>query len=130
MLLKWSDEAKNVFFPPILLKWSVNVASLNLYNNNFKVLPECLSEHHHLRGLVLDDCKFLEEIRGFPPNLREFSAIGCVSLSLESRRRLLSQVCCCFILQYIVFRIKLSHVCCCFILHFIYNSLCNYYSFV
>jgi len=88
---------------PTLLKWFVNVTYLNLSKNNFKIIPECLSECHHLKDLALDGCKFLEEIRGIPPNLERLSAVGCVSLSLESRRRLLSQVCCCFILQYIVF---------------------------
>ncbi|AES76199.2 NB-ARC domain protein [Medicago truncatula] len=76
---------------PILLKLFVNVTSLKLMKNNFKILPECLSECHRLGELVLDDCKFLEEIRGIPPNLGRLSALRCESLSLESRRRLLSQ---------------------------------------
>jgi len=65
---------------------------LTISSYNFKILSECLSECHHLRKLVLDDCEYLDEIRGFPPNLAKFSAVGCVSLSLESRRRLFNQV--------------------------------------
>jgi len=90
---------------PTLLKLFVNVTYLKLSNNNFKILPECLSECHHLKHLNLSGCEFLEEIRGIPPNIERLNAVRCVSLSLESRRRLLSQVCCCFILQYIVFDI-------------------------
>jgi len=84
---------------PIVLKWCVNVTYLNLWNNNFKILPECLSECHLLRMLYLDDCKSLEEIKGIPPNLNYLSAVKCESLSSSSRRMILSQVCCCFILH-------------------------------
>jgi len=80
---------------PVLLKWFVNVTYLNLSNNNFKILPKCLNECHHLRKFYLNNCMSLKEIRGFPPYLEEFSAVGRVSLSLADRRRLLSQVCCC-----------------------------------
>ncbi|AES76181.2 putative TIR domain, winged helix-turn-helix DNA-binding domain-containing protein [Medicago truncatula] len=58
---------------------------------NLKILPECLSECHRLRELVLYGCNFLEEIRGIPPNLNYLSAIDCKSLSSSSRRMLLSQ---------------------------------------
>ena len=80
---------------PILLKCCVNVKNLNLTGNNFKILPECLSECQLLKILYLNDCKSLVEIRGIPPNLKELSAIRCESLSSSSRRMLLSQVCCC-----------------------------------
>jgi len=79
---------------PILLKWFVNVKNLDLSENNFKILPECLSECHYLSTLLLDFCKSLEEIRGIPPNLDYLSAIGCESLRSSSRRMLFSQVCC------------------------------------
>nr|WIL60024.1 nodulation protein [Melilotus officinalis] len=75
----------------ILLKWCVNVIYLNLSGNNFKILPECLSECHHIRELDLNYCKSLEEIRGIPPNLKILFAIECYSLSSSSRRMLLSQ---------------------------------------
>jgi len=78
----------------ILLKWCANVKYLDLsHNNNFKILPECLNGCHLLRTLKLDKCTSLEEIRGIPPNLEEFSAFECESLSSSSRRKLLSQVC-------------------------------------
>ncbi|XP_039683142.1 disease resistance protein RPV1 isoform X2 [Medicago truncatula] len=75
----------------IVLKWCVNVEELELSNNNFKILPECLSECHHLKHLDLSYCTSLEEIRGIPPNLKELSAEGCKSLSSSSRRMLMSQ---------------------------------------
>ena len=80
---------------------------------NFKILPECLSECHHLLEVNVNDCESLEEIRGIPPNLEKLSARGCESLSPSSRRMLLSQVCCCFIA--LVFDIFYSISC-------IYNS--------
>ncbi|XP_039682548.1 disease resistance-like protein CSA1 [Medicago truncatula] len=76
---------------PIFLKWCVNVKLLDLSWNNFKFIPECLSECYLLNNLRLDNCKSLEEIRGIPPNLERLSAMGCKSLSSSSRRMLLSQ---------------------------------------
>jgi len=82
---------------PIFLKWCVNMTSLDLSYNDFKILPECLSECHHLVKIVVRYCNNLEEIRGIPPNLKELSAEGCESLSSSSRRMLMSQVSCCFL---------------------------------
>jgi len=82
---------------PIFLKWCVNVKELDLSKNNFKILPECLNECHHLNSHFFKECKSLEEIRGIPPNLGWLSASGCESLSSSSRRKLLNQVCCQFI---------------------------------
>jgi len=90
---------------PIFLKWFVNVKLLDLSWNNFKLIPECISECHLLNDLRLNYCKSLEEIRGISPNLERLSAKECISLSSSSRRMLLSQVCC-FILQYIVLHIQ------------------------
>jgi hypothetical protein len=81
----------------IVLKWCVNVEELDLLFSNFKILPECLSECPHLVKIKVRGCKYLEEIRGIPPNLKEFSAEGCESLSSSCRRILMSQVSCCFI---------------------------------
>jgi hypothetical protein len=83
----------------IVLKWCVNVKHLDLSQNNFKIFPECLSECHLLNNIILDLCISLEEIRGIPPNLEWLFAKECISLSLSSRRMLLSQVCCCFLLH-------------------------------
>ncbi|KEH26858.1 disease resistance protein (TIR-NBS-LRR class) [Medicago truncatula] len=83
---KLSDECL-----PIFLKWCVYVTYLDLSWNNFKLIPECLSECYLLSSLRLDNCKSLEEIRGIPPNLARLSAIGCKSLSSSSRKMLLSQ---------------------------------------
>jgi hypothetical protein len=82
---------------PIILKWFANVEHLNLSKNNFKILPKCLDECHLISRLVLNGCKSLEEIRGIPPNLINFSAIKCESLTSQCRRMLLSQVCCFFL---------------------------------
>ncbi|RHN52279.1 putative TIR domain, P-loop containing nucleoside triphosphate hydrolase [Medicago truncatula] len=77
---------------PILLKWFVNVTFLDLSeNDNFTILPECLSECHHLKQLYLKNCNFLEEIRGIPPNLERLFADECYSLSSSSIRMLMSQ---------------------------------------
>ncbi|AES76172.1 putative TIR domain, P-loop containing nucleoside triphosphate hydrolase [Medicago truncatula] len=76
---------------PILLKWCVNVKYLNLSKNNFKILPECLSECHLLKHLYLDKCQYLEEIRGIPQNLEHLDAVNCYSLTSSCRRMLLSQ---------------------------------------
>ena len=81
----------------IVLKWCVNVEELVFTNNNFKIIPECVSEFHHLKRLYLAGCTSLEEIRGIPPNLERLSAYKCNSLSSSSRRMLMSQVSCCFI---------------------------------
>ncbi|RHN60436.1 putative TIR domain, winged helix-turn-helix DNA-binding domain-containing protein [Medicago truncatula] len=75
----------------IFLKSCVNVKYLSLSDGNFKILPECLSECHLMRTLQLNFNEHLEEIRGFPPNLKYLEAFGCKSLSSSSRRMLLSQ---------------------------------------
>ncbi|RHN52377.1 putative TIR domain, winged helix-turn-helix DNA-binding domain-containing protein [Medicago truncatula] len=64
---------------------------LIIFSDNFKILPECLSECHHLVEVIVDGCYSLEEIRGIPPNLERLSAVDCESLSSASRRMLLSQ---------------------------------------
>lgn len=88
-------------FLPILLKWIVNVKYLDLSNNYFKILPECLSECSHLKDLNLDYCWALEEIRWIPPNLYCLSTIECNSLNSTSRRMLLGQVCCSFLIFFL-----------------------------
>jgi Leucine-rich repeat (LRR) protein len=78
----------------VLSMWT-NVKYLDLSNNNIKILPECLNQCQ-IESLALDGCKYLEEIRGIPLNLRWFSGIGCKSLTSSCTRMLLSQVCCFF----------------------------------
>ena len=79
----------------------LRLLSISIFN--FKILPECLSECHNLRKLVLDKCKSLEEIRRIPPNIEEISAMECESLSSSSRRLLLTQVCCSFLIYYLIY---------------------------
>ncbi|GAU50086.1 hypothetical protein TSUD_192130 [Trifolium subterraneum] len=71
-------ELSNDFFSTGLT-WFVNVKELDLSNNNFTILPECIKEYHLLRKLHLDSCQYLQEVRGIPPNLKIFSAQLCKS---------------------------------------------------
>ncbi|KAI9127388.1 hypothetical protein K1719_001947 [Acacia pycnantha] len=53
---------------------------------NLEKLPECIEECHNLKYLLLDHCIKLEHIGGMPPNLGEFSAICCTSLTESSKK--------------------------------------------
>ncbi|MED6181140.1 hypothetical protein PIB30_016665, partial [Stylosanthes scabra] len=75
----------------LALAWFPNVKSLDLRGNNFTVLPECIQQFHFLEDLQVDDCIYLREIRGIPPNLKYFSALNCKSLSPRGTRVLLNQ---------------------------------------
>ena len=77
---------------PIVIMWSANVEMLNLSKHNFTILPECIKDFQFLSSLTLDDCKFLREIRGIPPNLKWLSAKHCKSLTSSTRNMLLNQV--------------------------------------
>jgi hypothetical protein len=77
-------------FFPTGLTWFRNVKQLDLTSNNFTILPECIKEYHLLRDIRLDNCKYLREVRGIPPNLKIFSALW--SESLTSKEMLLNQV--------------------------------------
>ncbi|KAF7820287.1 TMV resistance protein N-like [Senna tora] len=76
---------------PIVLKSFPKLASLVLSGNNFVKLPSCIQEFLHLKLLHLLDCKLLQEIPGFPPNLDFINATNCTSLNAESSSLLLSQ---------------------------------------
>jgi hypothetical protein len=71
------------------LTWFRTVKKFDLAGNNFTILPECIKEYHLLRVLILDYCKYLQEVRGIPPNLKIFSAMRCESLT--STEMLLNQ---------------------------------------
>ncbi|XP_020958724.1 TMV resistance protein N isoform X1 [Arachis ipaensis] len=81
-----SDE-----FFPLALAWFPNVASLKLSGNNFTVLPECIRKFQFIISLNVDHSKYLREIIGIPPNLKEFSAVNCKSLSPTGTSVLLNQ---------------------------------------
>ncbi|QHO13869.1 Disease resistance-like protein [Arachis hypogaea] len=78
-------------FFPLALAWFPNVASLKLSGNNFTVLPECIRKFQFIISLNVDHSKYLREIIGIPPNLKEFSAVNCKSLSPTGTSVLLNQ---------------------------------------
>ncbi|KAK2367533.1 TMV resistance protein N [Trifolium repens] len=75
-----------------LLIWFANVQKLrlikcNLLRSNFTIIPACLRECRLLGSLILNCCKYLPEIKGFPPTLHCENE----SLSSSSRSMLLNQ---------------------------------------
>ncbi|KAL5173145.1 TMV resistance protein N [Glycine soja] len=68
-----------------------HVETLSLRDNNFTFLPECIKELQFLRKLDVSGCLHLQEIRGVPPNLKEFRARECISLSSSSLSMLSNQ---------------------------------------
>ncbi|XP_020211972.1 TMV resistance protein N isoform X1 [Cajanus cajan] len=78
-------------FFSIGLSWFANVKELDLSRNNFKVLPECISDCQFLLELNLDYCYCLQEIRGIPPSIELFSARECKSLTSSGRSTLVNQ---------------------------------------
>ncbi|KAH1152309.1 hypothetical protein GLYMA_16G213900v4 [Glycine max] len=68
-----------------------HVEYLDLSGNNFTILPEFFKELKFLRTLDVSDCEHLQKIRGLPPNLKDFRAINCASLTSSSKSMLLNQ---------------------------------------
>ncbi|KAH1152258.1 hypothetical protein GLYMA_16G210800v4 [Glycine max] len=78
------------FFPTGFMQLH-HVKTLSLRENNFTFLPECIRELQFLTTLDVNGCYHLQEIRGVPPNLIDFSAIDCISLSSSSTSMFLNQ---------------------------------------
>lgn len=57
-----------------------NMKELYLSNNDFTILPASIKECHVLTKNYLKGCENLQEIRGVPPKLEQFSIIECSSL--------------------------------------------------
>ncbi|XP_045833054.1 disease resistance protein RPV1-like isoform X2 [Trifolium pratense] len=76
---------------PIAVTWFTNEEELNLVGSNFEILPECLNERLHLRGLELFNCLSLKKIRGIRLNIVILSATNCRSLNFSSRSMLVNQ---------------------------------------
>ena len=76
----------------LFLSCFVNVKNLNLSASKFTVIPECIKDCRFLTTLTLDYCDRLQEIRGIPPNLKYFSALGCLALTSSSISMLQNQV--------------------------------------
>lgn len=70
----------------------INVKHLDLTGNNFTILPSWIKECQFLLELVLNECKHLREVEGIPPLIRRLEANNCISLSLESKSLLFSEV--------------------------------------
>ncbi|KAL2966509.1 hypothetical protein AAZX31_16G121700 [Glycine max] len=75
----------------LFLSCFVNVKNLNLSASKFTVIPECIKDCRFLTTLTLDYCDRLQEIRGIPPNLKYFSALGCLALTSSSISMLQNQ---------------------------------------
>ncbi|KAL2966523.1 hypothetical protein AAZX31_16G122400 [Glycine max] len=86
LTLELSDELL-----PLFLSCFVNVINLELSRSKFTVIPECIKECRFLTILNVDRCDRLQEIRGIPPNLEEFSATGCPALTSSSISMFLNQ---------------------------------------
>ncbi|MED6203786.1 hypothetical protein PIB30_002549 [Stylosanthes scabra] len=78
-------------FFPLALAWFPNLTLLDLRGSNFTILPECIQEFRFLKGLNVDNCEHLREIRGSSPCLTYFTALNCKSLSHMGTSVLLNQ---------------------------------------
>ncbi|XP_062029616.1 TMV resistance protein N-like [Rosa rugosa] len=58
---------------------------LNFSESNLVSLPACLTKFINLETLQLWDCKRLQEVPEFPPNLKNLDVGGCVSLERISK---------------------------------------------
>ncbi|XP_028770173.1 inactive disease resistance protein RPS4-like [Neltuma alba] len=68
-----------------------NVQILDLTGSNFTILPACIEDCQNLIQLKLDECQHLIEVEKVPPSIKQLTAAACVSLSLESKKLLLSK---------------------------------------
>lgn len=94
----------------IILHSFPNLLSLNLSGNKFVMLPSCIQDFLYLQLLHLDNCKFLQEIIGLPPNLRFINTTNCTSLNAKPSSSLLTQVCICEIISYLPLQSCDSHI--------------------
>jgi len=78
---------------PIIFSCFPKLASVVLSGNDFVALPRSIQECPCLALLHLDDCKKLQEIPAFPPNMQYINARNCTSLTAESSNLLLNKVC-------------------------------------
>ncbi|XP_052117971.1 disease resistance protein RPV1-like [Arachis duranensis] len=76
-------------FFPLALAWFRNVKTLDLSRNRFTILPECIQDFRFLSSLKVDFCTKLVKIAGIPPNLKQFSAVGCSNLTEEEVKSVL-----------------------------------------
>ncbi|XP_014500013.1 TMV resistance protein N isoform X2 [Vigna radiata var. radiata] len=76
---------------PIIFNNFPNLASVVLSGNHFKALPSCIQQCPCLELLHLDNCKNIQEISAFPPNMQYINAQNCISLSEESSNLLFNK---------------------------------------
>ncbi|KAK2421688.1 disease resistance protein RUN1 [Trifolium repens] len=93
--LSYCNRLKN--FPEILGKME-NIETIYLSDTCIEELPDSFQNLTGLEdlslnreSLVLDDCKFLQVIRGIPPNLKYLYLENCDSLNSSCRSMLLNQ---------------------------------------
>ncbi|CAL0329618.1 unnamed protein product [Lupinus luteus] len=75
----------------IYLTYFPNIEMLHLGNNNITILPSCIEKCLYLESLYVDDCNKLQQIMALPPNIKNFSARNCISLTSDATSLLLSQ---------------------------------------
>ncbi|XP_058722609.1 disease resistance protein RPV1-like [Vicia villosa] len=83
------QTSKHKFLAVTLTLFS-NVETLDISYSDIKILPECIKICCFLKNIYLDDCVYLEEIRGIPPNLKRFS-LGSELLTSSSKIMLVNQ---------------------------------------
>ncbi|XP_042962707.1 disease resistance protein Roq1-like [Carya illinoinensis] len=78
LILSDSGLSKSNFFGPF--HFFPNLSYLNLSGSDIVSIPSSIKRYVGLWQLVLNDCKQLQEIKEFPPNLKMAKARGCISL--------------------------------------------------
>ncbi|KAF5468768.1 hypothetical protein F2P56_012896 [Juglans regia] len=75
-----SGLSKSNFFGPFSCFRNLELEVLDLSGSDIVSIPASIKTFVRLWRLHLDDCKQLQEIMEFPPNLEELYADGCISL--------------------------------------------------
>ncbi|KAF5469696.1 hypothetical protein F2P56_013746 [Juglans regia] len=78
LFLTNSGLSKSNFFGPF--HFFLNLHHLVLSGSDIVSIPSSIKTYVRLRNLTLNDCKQLQEIKEFPPNLSVLRVSGCISL--------------------------------------------------
>ncbi|KAG6676631.1 hypothetical protein I3842_15G161700 [Carya illinoinensis] len=82
--LKNSGLSKSNFFGPF--HFFPNLTVLDLSSSDIVSIPASIGTFDWLRNLILNDCRQLKEIKGFPLRLSVLRANGCISLESLPKR--------------------------------------------